>query len=117
MPEIDPDVEWGWEYAAKCRDVEDPDIFYPERNAKTYKAIAASARAICFGKDGRPACPVRIPCLLYALKREDKLQEDERHGIWGGLSHRERNHLLRKWRSTAPELDLAAFVQQTQGSK
>lgn len=42
------------------------------------------------GKDGTPECPVRIQCLLDAIDR------DELHGIWGGMSHRERNALIRK---------------------
>ena len=45
---------------------------------------------MCFGRDDRPPCPVRIECLLDAIDR------DELHGIWGGLSHRERNALVRK---------------------
>lgn len=32
-------------------------------------------------------CPVRSECLEYAL------DHDERHGIWGGLSERERRKL------------------------
>jgi len=55
-----------------------------------YKVIANQAKAICFGKDGMPECPVRVACLLYAESN------DEQHGIWGGLSHRERNALRRK---------------------
>jgi hypothetical protein len=33
---------------------------------------------------------VRKECLLYAEEMEDT------HGIWGGMSHRERNALKRK---------------------
>ena len=60
------------------------------RDKAKYKSIADKSKAVCFGKDGAPACPVRLQCLLYS----DKM--DEQHGIWGGLSHRERNALKRK---------------------
>lgn len=47
------------------------------------------------GGDTRPAknicreCPVSAPCLEFALKN------DEQHGIWGGLSTRERRRIKR----------------------
>lgn len=80
----------GWFANAKCVDVEDKDIFFPPRDKDLYKEIAAQAKAVCFGKDGKPECPVRRECLLYAD------QMDDQYGIWGGLSHRERNALKRK---------------------
>jgi hypothetical protein len=66
------------------------DYWFPPRDKKLYKPIADKAKAVCFGKDGKAECPVRIQCLLYAEGN------DEQHGIWGGLSHRERNALKRK---------------------
>jgi hypothetical protein len=66
------------------------EIWYPPRDKAQYKAIAEVSKAICFGKDGLPECPVRKQCLLYAESMSDQ------HGIWGGLSHRERNALKRK---------------------
>lgn len=80
---------WGWRYEAKCAG-EDTELWYPPRDRRLYKPIADKAKAICFGRDGRPPCPSRVPCLLDAIER------DELHGIWGGLSHRERNALKRK---------------------
>jgi hypothetical protein len=65
-------------------------MWFPPRDKDLYKKIAGEAKSICFGKDGLPECPVRVACLLYAEKN------DEQHGIWGGLSHRERNALRRK---------------------
>lgn len=88
-----------WRRDAKCLGV-DTELFYPPRDKRRYKPIADKAKAICNGKDSRPPCPVRIDCLLYALRR------DEEHGIFGGMSHRERNALLRKWRRKDPGLDL-----------
>lgn len=78
-----------WRYSAKCRDY-DTELWFPPRDKDKYKNIASQAKAICLGKDGLPECPVRVKCLLYA---EDN---DEQHGIWGSMSHRERNALKRK---------------------
>lgn len=66
------------------------DLWFPPRDKEKYKEIADISKAICYGKDGLPECPVRLECLLYAEKNEDT------HGIWGGMSHRERNALKRK---------------------
>lgn len=93
------DHDEGWRHRAKCLGT-DTELFYPPRDRHRYKGIADRSKAICNGKDSRPPCDVRIDCLLYALRR------DEEHGIWGGMSHRERNALLRKWRSRVKRLDL-----------
>lgn len=79
-----------WMDRSKCLDVEDKDIFFPPRDKELYKVVADQAKAICWGRDGKPECPVRMQCLLYAD------QEDPQYGIWGGMSHRERNALVRK---------------------
>lgn len=78
-----------WRYQAKCRGM-DTELWYPPRDKNLYTEIADKAKAVCFGKDGKPACPVRLECLLEADRT------DEPHGIWGGMSHRERNALKRK---------------------
>lgn len=81
--------EDAWRDQAKC-DGEDPELFFPDRDKSAYRFVAAQARAICFGRDGRPACPVLEECL------EDAIGKDELFGIRGGMSHRERNALVRK---------------------
>ena len=78
-----------WRENAKC-DGEDPDLFFPDRDKNAYRFVAAQAKAICFGRDGRPRCPVLSECL------EDAIAKDELFGIRGGMSHRERNALVRK---------------------
>lgn len=78
-----------WRYDAKCRGM-DTELWYPPRDKTKYKDIATVSKAVCYGRDGLPECPVRKECLLYA----DSI--DEQHGIWGGMSHRERNALKRK---------------------
>jgi WhiB family redox-sensing transcriptional regulator len=76
----DEDLSWrreSWMDQAKCRGVS-PDSFYPERGEPT-----APAKAICMG------CVVRLECLELALVNGEK------HGIWGGLSERERRRIRR----------------------
>ena len=65
------------------------DLWFPPRDKDQYKDIADAAKAVCYGKDGFPECPVRKQCLLYADANDDT------HGIWGGMSHRERNEIGR----------------------
>lgn len=86
----DPDdYKENWRHLAKCKDY-DPELWFPPRDKDLYKTIADQAKDICYGRDGKPSCPVRVTCLLYAES------ENEQHGIWGGMSHRERNALRRK---------------------
>lgn len=83
------DISWMDE--ASCMGIEDPEIFYPPRDKDVYKETADEAKLHCFGDSVLRACPVRQECLWYAVS------SDEQHGIWGGMSHRERNALVRKW--------------------
>jgi hypothetical protein len=70
-----------------------------------YKTIAAEAKSYCFGENGKNPCPVRLECLWDAVER------DEPHGIWGGMSHRERNALIRKWsRTYKKKMTLEQFI-------
>jgi WhiB family redox-sensing transcriptional regulator len=80
----------SWEQRANCRG-KGTNLFYPETGGSTVQ----KAKRIC--RD----CPVREPCLEYALQQEDL------HGIWGGLSPDEREELL-KLRApiTTPTCDL-----------
>jgi WhiB family redox-sensing transcriptional regulator len=99
-----------WMDDAQCKDVEDPEIFFPPRDKTLYKKIAAEAKVYCFGgktPEGKSlrACPVRKDCLLSAIN------EDQQHGIFGGLSHRERNALVRKYnRKYQHDMDLEEFI-------
>ena len=68
----------GWMEEAKCLDA-DPEAFFPEKGGSTREA-----KRIC------GVCEVREECLEYALGN------DERFGIWGGLSERERRRLKRR---------------------
>ena len=70
-------VEEQWQDRALCAQT-DPEAFFPEKGGSTREA-----KRICQG------CEVKPECLEYAL------QNDERFGIWGGLSERERRRLKR----------------------
>ena len=71
------DEELPWAEEALCAYV-DPDVFFPEKGGSSREA-----KRIC------AQCSVRDECLEYALAN------DERFGIWGGLSERERRRLKR----------------------
>jgi WhiB family transcriptional regulator, redox-sensing transcriptional regulator len=66
-----------WQEQSLCSQT-DPDAFFPEKGGSTREA-----KRVCL------RCPVRVECLGYAL------DHDERFGIWGGLSERERRKLKR----------------------
>ena len=66
-----------WQERALCAQT-DPEAFFPEKGGSTREA-----KRICLG------CEVRDECLDYALAH------DERFGIWGGLSERERRRIKR----------------------
>ena len=67
-----------WQERALCAQT-DPEAFFPEKGGSTREA-----KKICL------SCDVRDRCLEYALAH------DERFGIWGGLSERERRKLKRQ---------------------
>src|SRR6185312_9912755 len=76
LPPLTPDDPL-WQEKALCAQT-DPEAFFPEKGGSTREA-----KRICMG------CEVRDACLEYALAH------DERFGIWGGLSERERRRLKR----------------------
>ena len=102
------DNDRTWLDFANCIDKNvDPDIFYPPRDKEKYRVIADVAKSYCFGSDDIPPCPVRTRCLWQAI------HTDGQHGIWGGMSHRERNAFVRKWqRNFKDEMTLKEYVFQ-----
>lgn len=98
--------EYTWRYQARCQG-EETDTFYPPRDKEQYKIIATQAKSFCLGENKKNPCPVQKECLWDAVRRE------EPHGIWGGLSHRERNALIRKWKkSFKKKMTLKEFIFQ-----
>ena len=75
---VEDDGLLAWQDQALCAQT-DPEAFFPEKGGSTREA-----KRICVG------CEVKRECLEYALL------QDERFGIWGGLSERERRRLKRK---------------------
>lgn len=79
-----------WWLKAKCAGVE-TDVFYPSKGGEeNYSTQVIRAKRQCLGYNKNNWCPVITECLL------DALAEPERHGVWGGLSYRERRALYRK---------------------
>lgn len=72
------DGELAWQADALCAQT-DPEAFFPEKGGST-----RDAKKVC------GSCTVRSQCLEYALSN------DERFGIWGGMSERERRRLRKK---------------------
>jgi WhiB family redox-sensing transcriptional regulator len=68
----------AWMDSGLCAEV-DPEIFFPEKGGSS-----RDAKQVCRG------CEVRAECLEYALAN------DERFGVFGGLSERERRKLKRQ---------------------
>ena len=89
---------WSWIYDSACANY-DPELWFPPRDRNLYMKIATQAKDICFGRNGYAPCPVRLECLKEAMANE------EEHGIWGGLSHRERNALKRKYTEAGVTLE------------
>ena len=75
---FDMNEEQEWQDRALCAQT-DPEAFFPEKGGSTREA-----KRIC------QVCDVRSECLEYALAH------DERFGIWGGLSERERRKLKKR---------------------
>lgn len=75
---IDDENQLAWQTDSLCAQT-DPEAFFPEKGGST-----RDAKKIC------TSCEVRNQCLEYAL------ENDERFGIWGGLSERERRKLRKR---------------------
>jgi WhiB family transcriptional regulator, redox-sensing transcriptional regulator len=72
---LDEVEQTTWQERALCAQT-DPEAFFPEKGGSTREA-----KRVC------GSCEVRVECLEYALAN------DERFGIWGGMSERERRRL------------------------
>jgi WhiB family redox-sensing transcriptional regulator len=87
-----------WRKLAACRGT-DLEVFFPERGES-----AEPARQVC------AACPVRQPCLDYAITNRIT------HGIWGGLTERERRTLRSGWvRASRRERNRAILAAEAAG--
>jgi hypothetical protein len=73
-------VEVDWQQEAACKDVPDPDVFFPGKGED-----AEAAKQVCAG------CPVLGECLEFALATMRAAERD--HGVYGGLTPAERARL------------------------
>ncbi len=84
-PFVDPD-QLDWQEDALCRNY-DVDLFFgpdaPETELEK-QTREAEAKSIC------QRCPVKEPCLEFAIETNQK------YGIWGGLTDKERASLKRR---------------------
>lgn len=69
-----------WQERANCRGI-DTNLFYPEQHSFNAQSHNAAVKAVC------GMCEVREECLDYALRAH------EQHGLWGGMSLKERRRL------------------------
>jgi WhiB family redox-sensing transcriptional regulator len=73
----------GWRDDAACRH-HDPELFFPEGTTGPASTQVNGAKLVC------EACPVRSPCLGYALSH------GLGYGIWGGTTEDERRAIRRR---------------------
>ena len=76
------DITGNWEDRALCRTV-DAEIFFAPGSTQEHRA-----KVVC------KTCPVRWECLAYALRNRVE------HGVWGGMTDRERRRVLNRTRAT-----------------
>jgi len=76
--------ETDWRQQANCRDVTDPDLFFPVGTTGLALEQTDQAKSIC------RLCSVRQQCLDWSL------QTHQDSGVWGGLSEEERKALSRR---------------------
>ena len=87
-------LDQNWRALASCSQI-DPDLFFAvgaREHHRLPQPEPKAAKKIC------RACPVRRECLAYAM------DEPVDHGIWGGMTERERRRYRRQagsagWRS------------------
>lgn len=88
---------------AKCRDIEDANIFFPESRAEERKSLP-TIQSICGG------CIDRKECLDYALDQEIP------YGIWGGFTTEQRKRMLNTRYANAPKANNAEKIRVMFGS-
>ncbi|WP_161965427.1 WhiB family transcriptional regulator [Rhodococcus sp. P1Y] len=89
-PRVDEECERGaWQVHGACRRLP-IDIFFPPSGPHQFR-LELQARSIC------AQCTVLNQCRSYAIDRR------ESHGIWGGLTARERKNLTPRRRQPLAE--------------
>ena len=83
-----PEPDEHWVERAECVGL-DPDLFFPDKGEDS---TTQHARSVC------AVCPVRVHCLQRAL------EDNEKHGVWGGMATRERYAAKARIRQRRAEL-------------
>jgi WhiB family transcriptional regulator, redox-sensing transcriptional regulator len=73
----------GWASRGACQHA-DPDLFFPVASAGPSVTQTVRAKEVC------AQCPVRRPCLQFAL------ESGQDFGVWGGASEDERRTMRRR---------------------
>jgi WhiB family transcriptional regulator, redox-sensing transcriptional regulator len=76
-----------WRHRGACGDAQDPDLFFPADDSRPTHRKTNEAKAVC------RRCPVQEQCGQWAL------ESGQEHGVWGGLSERDRRKLLGRRRA------------------
>lgn len=81
-----------WRERGLCTIHPDPDLWFPSGDSPRYAEQIEQAKRIC------RACPVIWQCAAWAAEQR------EPHGVWGGLSERDRRRMAsRRHRLTRRE--------------
>lgn len=73
--------ETDWRQRANCKEIPDPDVFFPIGTTGPALDQIEQAKAIC-----QPCC-VKQDCLEWAIETHQE------SGVWGGLSEDERKSM------------------------
>jgi DNA-binding NarL/FixJ family response regulator len=84
---------------AACRDIENPNLFFPESRAEERKSLQA-IRNLCDG------CIERKECLDYALEQQVP------YGIWAGYTWEQRKRMIGNARQQSPIPTRAELVRR-----
>jgi len=87
---IGQSAEVNWRVGAACRDA-DPEMFFPEGTMGPAIEATTRAKRIC------ASCPVRTPCLEWALRHRADF------GVWGGHTENERRAFRRALGGRVPQ--------------
>lgn len=86
MAMVEPDEQLEWQEDAACRDVDNMLFFGADESESELERQTREghAKSIC------QTCPVKAPCLEFAMDTNQK------YGIWGGYTDKERSSLKRR---------------------
>ena len=81
-------AETDWRQRASCKEVSDPEVFFPVGTTGPALDQVEMAKAIC------QPCIVRRHCLEWAL------ETNQDSGVWGGTSEEERRLMRKQYRAS-----------------